>query len=179
MFKHPLMRQLTTEFLSGQTIVSLDAVAADAEATSMLRFETIVHWQEKHKFLKWEVPLEIFSSEAFYETQYGYISRPTHRNTTWDAAKFEVCGHKYIDLSEYGYGVAMLNDCKYGFAVAGESENRVTVQEICSSACSQATQCVYPCYVALPDQVSDSFDYLGLAQVQAADALSACRSASR
>lgn len=103
-----------------QTTISLDAIAADAEALSMLRFETTVQWQEKHKFLKWEVPLEIFSSEAFYETQYGYISRPTHRNTSWDAAKFEVCGHKYIDLSEYGYGVAMLNDCKYGFAVAGE-----------------------------------------------------------
>ena len=56
----------------------------------MLRFDTTAQWQEKHKFLKWEVPLEIFSSEAFYETQYGYISRPTHRNTTWDAAKFEV-----------------------------------------------------------------------------------------
>lgn len=65
--------------------------------------------------------MEIFSSEAFYETQFGYLSRPTHRNTTWDAAKFEVCGHKYIDLSEYGYGMAMLNDCKYGFAVEGNT----------------------------------------------------------
>lgn len=88
---------------------------------SLLRFDTQVDWHEQHRFLKWEVPVEIFSSEAFYETQFGYLSRPTHRNTTWDAAKFEVCGHKYIDLSEYGYGMAMLNDCKYGFAVAGNT----------------------------------------------------------
>jgi Glycosyl hydrolases family 38 C-terminal domain len=47
------------------------------------------------------------------------VSRPTHRNTTWDRAKFEVCGHKFADLSEFGYGVALINDCKYGYAVEG------------------------------------------------------------
>lgn len=79
-----------SDMLPRQTIVSLDAVASDSDARSMLRFQTTVEWQEKHKFLKWEVPLDINSSEAFYETQFGYISRPTHRNTSWDAAKFEV-----------------------------------------------------------------------------------------
>lgn len=44
--------------------------------------------------------------------RYGIIRRPTHYNTTWDAAKFEVCCHKWADLSEYGFGVAILNDCK-------------------------------------------------------------------
>lgn len=104
-----------------QTTVSLDAIAASKDALSLLRFDTQIDWHEQHRFLKWEIPVEIFSSEAFYETQFGYLSRPTHRNTTWDAAKFEVCGHKYIDLSEYGYGMAMLNDCKYGFAVEGNT----------------------------------------------------------
>jgi len=87
----------------------------------MLRFETEVDWRTHHYFLKWEVPLDIYSSEAFYETQFGFLSRPTHRNTSWDAAKFEVCGHKYIDLSEYGYGMALLNESKYGFAVEGNT----------------------------------------------------------
>lgn len=47
------------------------------------------------------------------------IARPTHRNTSWDAAKFEVCGHRFADLSEYGYGVGIVNNSKYGYAVCG------------------------------------------------------------
>jgi alpha-mannosidase len=62
--------------------------------------------------LKFEVPLDISSDQATYEIQYGVLQRPTHKNTTWDAAKFEVCGHRFADLSEFGYGVALLNDCK-------------------------------------------------------------------
>ena len=54
-----------------------------------------------------------------YETQYGMLQRPTHRNTSWDLAKFEVCAHKFADLSEHGYGVALLNDCKYGYSTEG------------------------------------------------------------
>lgn len=51
-----------------------------------------------------------------YENQFGFIQRPTHRNTTWQRAQFEVCGHRYADVSEFGYGVALLNDSKYGHA---------------------------------------------------------------
>ena len=47
------------------------------------------------------------------------MDRPTHRNTSWDAAKFEVCAHKWADLSECGYGVSLLNDCKYGYSIEG------------------------------------------------------------
>jgi alpha-mannosidase len=65
------------------------------------------------------LPLNIHSDNATYETQFGYVQRPTHKNTTWDAAKFEVCGHKYADLSEFGYGVAFLSESKYGFACEG------------------------------------------------------------
>jgi hypothetical protein len=66
-----------------------------------------------------ELPLNIHNDNATYETQFGYVSRPTHKNTTWDMAKFEVCGHKWADLSEYGYGVAYLSESKYGFACQG------------------------------------------------------------
>ncbi|KAI1322210.1 glycoside hydrolase family 38 protein [Xylariaceae sp. FL0255] len=78
-----------------------------------------VHWKETMKFLKVEFPVDVVNTEASYETQYGLVKRPTHYNTTWDMAKFEVCCHKFADLSENGYGVSILNDCKYGFATCG------------------------------------------------------------
>ena len=59
------------------------------------------------------------SLRATYEIQYGHVERPTHANTSWDVARFEVCAHKWADLSEPGYGVALLNDCKYGYDIAG------------------------------------------------------------
>ncbi|RKO87791.1 galactose mutarotase-like domain-containing protein, partial [Blyttiomyces helicus] len=80
-------------------------------------FETWVDWNENRKFLKVEFPFNIMSDVATYETQFGIVSRPTHYNNSWDLARFEVCGHKFADFSEHGYGVAVLNDCKYGYAV--------------------------------------------------------------
>ena len=61
--------------------------------------------------------IDINSDKATYEIQFGSVERPTHKNTSWDAARFEVCGHKYMDISDYGYGVSLLNDCKYGHNV--------------------------------------------------------------
>jgi alpha-mannosidase len=86
---------------------------------SSIEFESEVEWQETMKFLKVEFPVDIRSTEASYETQYGIMRRPTHYNTSWDMAKFEVCCHKWADLSENGYGVSILNDSKYGFATSG------------------------------------------------------------
>lgn len=103
------------------TTISLDAIPGSLkkDALALIRFDTVVDWHEKHKFLKFEVPLDIHSEQATYEIQYGVLQRPTHKNTSWDAAKFEVCGHRFADLSEFGYGVALLNDCKYGYACEG------------------------------------------------------------
>lgn len=64
-------------------------------------------------------PLDIHTHEATYEIQFGNITRPTHRNTSWEQAAFEVWTHKWMDLSEEGYGVSFLNDCKYGVSVKG------------------------------------------------------------
>lgn len=80
-------------------------------------FETQVIWNEKEKMLKTSFDVDILASRAQYEIQYGAISRPTHWNTSYDKAKFEVCGHKWADLSEHGYGVSLLNDCKYGYDI--------------------------------------------------------------
>ncbi len=82
-------------------------------------FETSVDWQERNKLLRVAFPVDVHSSRATYETQFGHIERPTHYNTSWDVARFEVCAHKWADLSETGYGVALLNDCKYGYDIHG------------------------------------------------------------
>lgn len=79
-----------------------------------------VDWHENSKFLKVEFPVDIVNTEASYETAYSITKRPTHYNTSWDMAKFEVCCHRFADLSENNYGVSILNDSKYGFATAGK-----------------------------------------------------------
>uniref|UniRef100_A0A8C4IA83 alpha-mannosidase n=1 Tax=Dicentrarchus labrax TaxID=13489 RepID=A0A8C4IA83_DICLA len=82
-----------------------------------IKFNTEVKWAESHKFLKVEFPVRVHSPSATYEIQFGHLQRPTHRNTSWDWARFEVWGHKWADLSEHNFGVALLNDCKYGYSV--------------------------------------------------------------
>ncbi|MCJ1301122.1 Glycoside hydrolase, 38 vacuolar alpha mannosidase [Hypocenomyce scalaris] len=100
-----------------KTTISLAASVEDQP--SYVEMESEVEWRESMKFLKVEFPVDIVNTEASYETQYGIIRRPTHYNTNWDMAKFEVCCHKWADLSENGYGVSILNDSKYGFATCG------------------------------------------------------------
>jgi alpha-mannosidase len=86
-----------------------------------IEFHTEVDWQERHRFLKVAFPVAVRSTRATYEIQHGHVERPTHANTSWDAARFEVCGHRWADLAEPGYGVALLNDCKYGYDVRGHT----------------------------------------------------------
>eukprot|EP01130_Rhizamoeba_saxonica_P002441 TRINITY_DN1223_c0_g1_i2.p1 TRINITY_DN1223_c0_g1~~TRINITY_DN1223_c0_g1_i2.p1 ORF type:complete len:925 (+),score=193.57 TRINITY_DN1223_c0_g1_i2:106-2880(+) len=81
-----------------------------------IEFDTVVDWYEDRKFLKVEFPVNVSSYNASYSTQFGNVQRPTHCNTSWDMAKFEVCGHHWADISEYNFGVALMNDCKYGYA---------------------------------------------------------------
>ena len=100
-----------------KTTISL-AASIDGQP-SYVEMASEVEWREKMKFLKVEFPVDITNTEASYETQYGIVRRPTHYNTSWDMAKFEVCCHKWADLSENGYGVSILNDSKYGFATCG------------------------------------------------------------
>lgn len=102
-----------------KTTISLDAATGDTDSLSYVSVEADVEWHEDKKFLKVEFPVDCFNTEATYETQYGLVRRPTHYNTSWDMAKFEVCCHKFADLSEANYGVSILNDSKYGFATCG------------------------------------------------------------
>lgn len=81
-------------------------------------FITKVDWRENNRVLRVLFPVDIRSMKADFDIQYGYAPRATHRNTTWEQAKFETVGHKWADLSESGYGVSLLNNCKYGYSVA-------------------------------------------------------------
>ena len=78
-------------------------------------FRTKIDWRDQRKLLKVAFPLAIRTRTATYDLPFGHIERSTHRNTSWEQAKFEVCGHKWADLSEGDYGVALMNDCKYGY----------------------------------------------------------------
>lgn len=80
-------------------------------------FETEVDWHEKQTLLKVAFPVTVNALRATYDIQFGHIERPTYWNTSWDWARFEVCGHKWADLSEGDYGVSLLSDCKYGWDI--------------------------------------------------------------
>jgi len=80
-------------------------------------FVTRVDWQERQQLLKVVFPVSVRSTEATYDIQFGNLKRPTHWNTSWDFARFEVPAHQWADLSEKGYGVSLLNDSKYGYDV--------------------------------------------------------------
>ncbi len=82
--------------------------------SARIDFKTQVDWYERHTLLKVAFPVDVLSTVATYEIQWGNVERPTHRNTSWDWARFETCAQKWVDLSEGDYGVSLLNDCKYG-----------------------------------------------------------------
>lgn len=85
--------------------------------SARLDFDTRIDWQERHVLLKVAFPADVLTPVATYEIQWGKVQRPTHRNTSWDWARFETCAQKWVDLSEGDYGVSVLNDCKYGHDV--------------------------------------------------------------
>lgn len=108
-----------------KTTISLDAFVPPSgngesgAVGSYLEFNAEVEWNEDCQFLKVEFPVDIHNEFASYDSMFGMTRRPTHYNTFWDVAKFEVCCHKYADLSEETYGVTLLNDSKYGFSTHG------------------------------------------------------------
>ncbi len=95
-----------------QKIVLYDDVAR-------VDFETEVSWNEDHNMLKVYFPFNVKTDKATYEIQFGHVERATHSNTSWDFSKFEVMGHKWVDVSDAGYGVSLLNDSKYGYNASG------------------------------------------------------------
>lgn len=113
----PVRSALTFELKVGNSKIKQNIILA--ENSKRLDFVTEVDWQEKHRMLRVSFQADVSFSQASFDIQYGYIKRPTHRNTSWDKARFETVGHRYGDLSDNDYGVALLNNCKYGYKVHG------------------------------------------------------------
>jgi alpha-mannosidase len=123
--------------------------------TPEVRFETVIDWNDKHRLLKTAFDTSILSDFVRQEIQFGYIKRPTTRNNAAEKAKFEVCNHKYTDLSEHRYGAAILNDCKYGISVQ-DSKMRLSLHKGGCRPDERGDQGVHECtYSFLPH--NDSF----------------------
>ncbi len=84
------------------------------DGSNRIDFDTYADWHQEHLMLKTAFDVDINSDKATFDIQFGSVERPVHKNTSWESAKFEVCAHKFIDFADYGYGVSLLNDCKYG-----------------------------------------------------------------
>ncbi|MFF8910721.1 alpha-mannosidase [Streptomyces olivaceoviridis] len=118
----------TESVTAGEDGASVQVVRAfgDSRVTQVLSLppgeqrlvvDTEVDWHETEKFLKLAFPLDLHAERYASETQYGHAYRPTHTNTSWEAAKFEACNHRFLHLEEPGWGVAVVNDSTYGHDV--------------------------------------------------------------
>ena len=114
----PLRAELVFEHEIGRASRLVQTVRLDAGARR-LELHTEVEWHERHRMLKVAFPLRVHADRATYETPFGHAERPTHYSTLADLARYEVPGHRWADLSEHGYGVALLNDSKYGHSAYG------------------------------------------------------------
>jgi alpha-mannosidase len=106
---------MRTKYAFGKSTLTQNIVLTSDSA--VLEFVTTVDWQESACMLRTSFPTTIAVTEATCDIQFGTLRRPTHRNTLRDVAMMEICAHKFVDLSDRGYGVAILNDCKYGHAL--------------------------------------------------------------
>ncbi len=114
----PLQLRLRSEYeLGAGSRITQDMVFHST--TPRVDFDTVVDWHEIHKLFKTGFELAVMIESAKHEIQYGHVDRPTHRNLPQDIARFEVCAHKWTDLSEADFGVALLNESKYGISVIG------------------------------------------------------------
>jgi alpha-mannosidase len=111
----PVRQSLSLILKIGQSVI--EQTISLANNTKRLDFETMVNWADKHRMLRVGFRVNIRTGQAAFDTQYGFIRRPTHRNTARERAQFEVPVQRYADLSEEDYGVALLNDSKYGMRV--------------------------------------------------------------
>ncbi|MFE8946082.1 alpha-mannosidase [Streptomyces sp. NPDC007856] len=107
--------RVTRSFGKGSRITQTITLRA---GSPRIDFETDIDWHEAEKFLKAGFPFDIRAPHSSAEIQFGHIQRPTHTNTSWEAARFEVCGHRWVHLGEPGYGVALINDSTYGHDVS-------------------------------------------------------------
>jgi alpha-mannosidase len=116
----PLRAEVAFERPVGRASRLRQTFRLDATARR-LEVHTTADWHEEHRLLKVAFPLAVRADAATYETAFGATVRPTHHSTRADLARYEVPGHRFADLSEHGFGVALLTDCKYGYSAFGET----------------------------------------------------------
>ena len=88
-----------------------------ARGSPRLDIDVELDWQHDEHLLTMRFPLDVRAEAALCDVQFGVVARPTHRSTSWDASKFEVCAHRFVALVEPGFGAAVLNDGRYGHQV--------------------------------------------------------------
>jgi alpha-mannosidase len=108
----PLQLRLRRRYDIGKSSTIVQDVVFHA-TTPRVDFDTVVDWHEKYQFLKAAFAVDVLTDFGRHEIQFGHVARSTHDNTTFDRAQFDVCAHKWTDLSETSFGVAFMNDCKY------------------------------------------------------------------
>lgn len=91
------------------------------EGSPALDIEMEIDWHESERLLKLAFPFDVHADRSASEIQFGHVFRPTHTNTSWDAAKFEICAHRWVHVGEPGYGVAVANDSTYGHDIGRHS----------------------------------------------------------
>ncbi|MEU1805568.1 glycoside hydrolase family 38 C-terminal domain-containing protein [Streptomyces sp. NPDC019937] len=113
----PLLGALRVEraFGKGSRIVQTITVRAGSRRIDI---DTDIDWHESEKLLKAAFPVDVHADRSTAEIQFGHVHRPTHTNTSWEAARFEVYGHRWVHVGEPGYGVAVINDATYGHDVS-------------------------------------------------------------
>ncbi|GIJ69780.1 alpha-mannosidase [Virgisporangium ochraceum] len=94
---------------------TVEQVVSVADGT--VEIDTVVDWHEREKILKAAFPLDVRADRSASETQFGHVYRATHRNTSWEAARFEICAHRWVHVGEPGWGAAVVNDSTYGHDV--------------------------------------------------------------
>ncbi len=129
--------------------------------------ETEVDWHETEKFLKAVFPLDVHAERTAAEIQFGHVHRPTHTNTSWDAARFEVYAHRWIHVAETGYGVALLTDSTYGYDAGRATRPGGGTTTTVGLSLLRAPRCPDP----LADQGAHKFTYSLLVGADVADAV--------
>ncbi|MBK1793222.1 alpha-mannosidase [Devosia sp. WQ 349] len=108
---HRAALRIERKYQSSTIVQVISLVAGERQ----IEFDTHIDWQERQTVLKAQFPFDLNISEIRSEIQFGHVKRPTHRNTTWDRARFEAPMHRWVDISETDFGVALINDCKYAY----------------------------------------------------------------
>ena len=169
--------------LTEKTTITQDMIF-DA-ASPLVSFDTLMDWQDDHRFLKAAFDTALQCDGVRNEIQFGCIRRSNHRSTSVEKARFETCNHKYSDLSETNYGLALLNDSKYGISVR-EGSMRLSLHKGGMRPDDHGDKGVHVCrYAILPHAAgfgaesvvrpAYAFNYLPVAVAGGADAAPLCR----